>query len=460
MKNVKLDKFYQSVLDNYSKDFLEISGYFQELNLPLVKVSEKLNMEEGVILLTTGSFAPMHNGHKHMMDKARNYCEKSGIKIAASIFSFSHDGYVLTKDNNIPNKKIRIEQSKNVLKNSEHQVSIWEIEQLKPVNFTTVIEYFEKKYNRPVIYVFGKDNYNFSYAFNSYGKGIYIPTEDIPLDKLEPIKKIKNVKILEISQYNLNSRDIRKKKYVVRDDSLYFTEKFNEEKIKEFKIRFYELLYTMTNYSVLELRAEDYLSIKPKYNTISLDVYYKGDYNLEISREFKLFFQEKAEKITNRIGSIELEKQLELIKKGDYTLVDDDIASGFTVKTITKALKEKGIEIKEIIALNPVKEKDMYDIVDLRDFIIGAKNGGLQIKNDGSILKIPYISPYVDLLSRAKILFPKEFSIELLKLNLFLYKNSLEKIKESYHKDFFLLAGFNENELIETAILSLIERLK
>ncbi len=459
-----MDKYYKTLVEKYGTALLEKAGYFVEKNLPLVPVEEKLDINHSgeVILLTTGSFAPMHQGHVNMMDKAREFYEAQGIRVAASIFSFSHDDYVLTKDVNIPNKELRIKIAQDRLKDKNHQLSLWELFQLKPVNFTTVIEYFEKTYQKPVVYVFGKDNYYFAYTFNSIGKGLYMPTKHINSKEYKFIETLTNVKILPEGDFLLNSRDIRSKIYVLRDDSFFLKNKFNIEKLKEFSNSLTNLIKKYSNHEVLKVKAEDQIQMKFSQKTISLDLYFKGNYQLEISREFNFQkLQSIPNSLTPRLGAKPLDKQLKNIPKGEYILVDDDIASGYTINRVKELASKHGIIITQEVALNPVSQDNLYDIVDLRDFIIGATQGGLQVRDKKEVFKVPYLYPYVDLNSRAKILYDKEFSLEVLKLNYELYKNSkitLNELKE--HKTFLQKIGFSKSLSVEEIILKLIKDLK
>jgi hypothetical protein len=64
--------------------------------------------------------------------------------------------------------------------------------------------------------------------------------------------------------------------------------------------------------------------------------------------------------------------------------------------------------------------KKIFDIVDLRDFIVGAKNGGLIVRlPNEQEARAPYMLPYVCLKTRATISASKEmeFSIKLWEMN-------------------------------------------
>lgn len=95
-------------------------------------------------------------------------------------------------------------------------------------------------------------------------------------------------------------------------------------------------------------------------------------------------------------------QQIQLIPSGVYTLFDDDIASGFTVKTIQKLLCEQNIHIAEFKTANHYT--DFIDIIDASDFLLSQKNnGGLVIHHSQRVQRYNYLSDHVNLVTRAKI---------------------------------------------------------
>lgn len=138
--------------------------------------------------------------------------------------------------------------------------------------------------------------------------------------------------------------------------------------------------------------------IKP---VISLDKYYKGDIQLNISRYFELFgFQKQAKDL---ICSTEYDEEIPLkplickLPVDEYILVDDDSVSGYTVKRLSQ-------EIDTIVDIHTLMEQVYDDVVDARDFLFGAKYSGLLCKlPNGNVKRFPYIWPYVNLYHRATI---------------------------------------------------------
>ena len=83
------------------------------------------------------------------------------------------------------------------------------------------------------------------------------------------------------------------------------------------------------------------------------------------------------------------------------------------------------IKIEEIYLLANILTEKIFDIVDLRDFIIGAQNGGLVVRlPNKEIARSPYMLPYVSLKTRATISATKELktSIRLWQMNKEFYK--------------------------------------
>ena len=157
-----------------------------------------------------------------------------------------------------------------------------------------------------------------------------------------------------------------------------------------------------------------------RQKTISLDTYYRGTYDIQTSRLFDISdIQKKYISLIGRIGYESIEEQIEKIKDGNYILVDDDSATGKTIREVMSKLPER-INIEKIELLADVLKEKLFDIVDLRDFIIGVQNGGLVVKlPNHEIVRAPYMLPYVCLKSRASISPSKEMemSIKLWKMN-------------------------------------------
>ena len=157
---------------------------------------------------------------------------------------------------------------------------------------------------------------------------------------------------------------------------------------------------------VLHLTEQHKLIAPITQPTISLDAATPGTHTLAVSRSFALSDgQHRALSLVARPGSVPLPQQRAGITPGTYTLLEDDIGSGFTVKKILGELPA-GVSINAWTILSKLTTTpgEVQDIVDARDFLVGARDGGLVIKlPDGTLARAPYALPYVSLVSRAKI---------------------------------------------------------
>lgn len=452
----RMDKYYQSLFLSDGKEKIISAGYLEEQFIPDFKgVIDKSKVKnKGIILLTTGSFGLMHEGHLSMMEQAKEELENQGFEVAGGFFSFSHDDYVLSKSKNMPSLKERISHAKNLIKDSSWlNLDLWEALLPGVVNFTTVLTYFEQNFpEHEIRYVFGKTEYSFSWAFKHHGKAVYVPSENISPTILDLLKKeTPNVLITSASKFShLNSRDLRPW-YVLRDDSSFFP----MVGIEVFKSKIIKLLEKASGYAVKTLNPEQQLVWAKKQvegeKTLSLDIYYKGTYQLELSRLFQVKdSQTKGIKLMERWGSPSVSDQVKKIPPGNYTLVDDDVASGETIERV-KALLPSDVVINKVVVLSEVEGRlNIFDIVDLRDFIIGAPGGGLQVIDDkGIVSRAPYIFPFVNLSSRAKIskLSQVDFTKEILDLNIALYTINPKTIQEidGAQQQFFTAQGFDKN---------------
>jgi hypothetical protein len=95
---------------------------------------------------------------------------------------------------------------------------------------------------------------------------------------------------------------------------------------------------------------------------------------------------------------------------------------------------------------------NILDIVDFRDLIVGAKHGGLVCSlPNGKICRVPYMLPYVSLITRAKIPPSKELELskKLWQLNTHFFKTIKHTIilKEAdpFFQNLMKYIGFDEN---------------
>lgn len=161
-----MDKYYLKLWDVcHDSKILEAAGFIEEPTIKEVDIDIPNIKEDEVILLLTGCFAPIHEGHIEALEIAKKELEKREIKVGLGLLGLCHDNYVLTKTDKY-SLKDRIEKIEDITK--EHswiKPYAWEAKQNGAMNFTSVIDSITRKTNSKVVFVYGLDNYNFRLAF-------------------------------------------------------------------------------------------------------------------------------------------------------------------------------------------------------------------------------------------------------------------------------------------------------
>jgi cytidyltransferase-like protein len=494
-KYLCIDKVNQAgfILDNI--DIEDIDYYNLDLlSTPVGKILDNMQERKNpIVLLTTGGFDPIHKGHLYMMEEAKRVLEENGYNVVGGYFSPSHDVYVRTKPYNYRDNYERVAACQEVVKDSNWlMIDPWECTYVKTyINFTDVISRLELYLNKHVnpnirvAYVCGADNAQFMYCFENNGIGICVERDrfnDIFNETKNNIVK-DNIYFIDnkTEEATYSSRDIRKKEhenlkqekysgvYAVRNEGTlplanYISstnreivenaqKEFMRKLIKLFRKTFNNDLDIETIDMIEQLKnAEDVLGEK---KTISLDTYFRGTHNIEISRLFDISDLQKNKLcLTNRLGHDTIPNQISKIENGNYILVDDDCATGSTIRGIMELLP-KEVKIDSTYMLSSMLKDNIFDIVDLRDFIIGAEDGGLVVRlPNREIVRAPYVFPYVSLKTRASIRASEQmkFSIEIWKMNKEFYSYIDRNMKLSQTGQGFIklmkYIGFNENDLL------------
>ena len=503
------DEYYSEVYKKYLDidtvikagfilDSLELEDLnYYNLSLLTTPVSKlKDSKKNPVVLLTTGGFDPIHDGHIYMMEFAKEALEKEGYDVIGGYLSPSHESYVSTKPYYKINAYERLDLCQECVKDSQWLIiDPWESIYVKTyINFTDVIQRLEqylRKHINPkiqVAYVFGGDNSEFMYCFEDKGIGICVERDGYSEKFNEMKKKFKGKNNIFISNKSIvstySSRNIRKRQgykykeqnyskedgdYVIRNEGMIplanYKEYVNNEKLENAHKKFLEQLILLLKEAFnnkLEVKTIDMQEqlkrashVLEGRQTISLDTYYRGTYDIETSRLFDISdIQKKYISLIGRIGHDTIENQIEKINDGSYILVDDDSATGKTIREIMSNLPER-INIEQIYLLASMLNKKIFDIVDLRDFIIGVQNGGLVVKlPNGEIARAPYMLPYVCLKTRATISASKEMEIstKLWKMNKEFYQEIGGNITlaqtDSGFKKLMNYIGFDDNTLL------------
>ena len=98
-------------------------------------------------------------------------------------------------------------------------------------------------------------------------------------------------------------------------------------------------------------------------------------------------------------------------------LHEDDRMTGGTLAAVRAILPERIHVVRTELAMARAPDEE---VVDSRDFLLGADHGGLVVElPDGHIARVPYLLPYVDPSTRASL--PSEdahaFSVDVWSLN-------------------------------------------
>lgn len=481
---------------------------------PINKINNKPGKK--IVLLSTGAFSPIHNGHISMMEAAKERLEKDGFNVVGGYLSPSHDDYVSTKKYGDAKMSAshRVHLCQLAVLNSKWlMVDPWESLYLKTdINFTDVLlrlqSYLNKYFdNIEVWYVCGADNYKFSLVFEKFNGCVVVGREgyNSNIIELDSIKYTQNVSSYanyssslarrwnpQLMPENVSKKYFRWKKdllhvglkrqhktYVLRDDwtwafNDWIKSKIDTSKAEFVKNKFKSGLIKAIKNSFIQVNSPDipididvivydlkdqieFISnIETNEKLINLDICTNDKKGLNLSRQFALADgQISSNKLIARPGYNEMDEQISMIPAGEYTLIDDDISTGTTINMVLGILPES-IRINKIRTLLDFStRKDEYlepfDVVDLRDFILGSKDGGLVVSGlNGELMRAPYILPFISLISRASILpsAEKEFSKQILRLNIELFQNLPElsiKDFDCYSRKFLFFLGYTEN---------------
>jgi nicotinic acid mononucleotide adenylyltransferase len=453
--------------------------------------------KEIFILLNTGSYAPAHMGHISLLKRAKEKVIQLGLADnPVMVLSPSHDKYVLTKSSDIKEWNInkRIDHLSKTIQDYPYKkdddnflIDPWEAAYCEyPVNFTDVIIKYVKDLeslgiNYKIGYVFGSDNEQFLYAFSELSKidktkffAICVEREGYPI-KIN--SNSENVLYAENKDefFSMKSRDIRKNPYAytpehaefdsslcynrngfyaVRHDSAIALKAWienypeKERQLKDSYVVFHnELKALFKEFTKVEIKGIDLdfqrslvERFSKEFKCINLDIGTNDINGMQALNYGRIFvpasMQEKPIKMINRPEAAKNENN---ILPGEYVFIDDDIASGNTLRLIQKILLKDGITFQKYINLakeyfeaNDTKFL-LFDIVDTKDFLFGSYSGGLICEINSKPLRLPYFSKYVNLQSRANIEYTdiNSFNKKLLELNkMFFIKNSYLTLKD------------------------------
>lgn len=455
-----------------------------------------------LVLLSTGGFSPIHNGHLDMMELAKNTMVQQGHVVLGGYLSPSHDSYVSTKDNGAARllDVHRLRLCHEAVATSEWlMVDPWEARYVPcAINYTDVLLRLERYLNHhlrlPVPlrigYVFGGDNAAFARAFTVSGYAVCVerPGYEAQVEAIKQEMAHAKERVLfarpRLEYLNISSSGIRaeatgampertshyyrqlkeniaqaaepipQRRYLIRDESAWAVQSWcygrDATSVGEAaRLFLHSLIGALSEAAAhpplpdrpLELHIEIPMldrqaayaeALQQERPTITLDTCTGGSYRLEVSRLFGLADgQCFSTQIVPRPGFPHIREQVKAIPPGDYALLDDDIASGRTMRMVM-AVFPPGIRITRILSLleqtrsvdalrvDQIDYEDFYDVVDFRDFLCGTRNGGIVTRlPNGEVVRVPYMTPYVNLNTRIRLPASQEtaFSLQMWRAN-------------------------------------------
>ena len=485
---INRDSYYKDLFEKYSFQYIIGAGFFNDTTKRNVDVLDSLNTlctpingfnlgrKKKCVLLSTGAFTPIHNGHINMMKVAKLRVEADGWNCVAGYLSPGHDEYISEKNGNeaIP-IHYRIQLINDAIKDiSWLKVDPWEgIFNNVAINFTDVIVRLEAylKYHLnsdiTVFYVCGSDNARFAKTFENKGHCIIVDrpnynatysqkTHDLCIEYPKRILSCDGNVDLSSTQIR---RELKWKLPQQKKLQLRINNDKNENELTTILSKYYS---SIIKHKITEQKLQ-FLKIQNK--TISMDAVISGTYDLKISRAYDLFGINNLGFI-NRPGSKSINEQIRKINKSfSYTLFDDDIHTGNTMRYVKSSLENKNIIVAQISSLN-MSTPENSEILDARDFFLGNEDNGLVIKlPNNKYSRAPYIYPFVDPLTRCTISDPLQFSIDIWEMNYkyFAKRVSLKLNSFPNHLELFKCAGFTENDTILKVCkyyLNMLQKLK
>lgn len=457
---IERDSFYAELFAEKGFDFIESAGFFYDSDSLNRDIKQSLDLlctplgfdidptKKSCVLLTTGSFCPMHFGHRDMLIKAKHRLEQDGWQVLKAYISPGHDEYIQKK---CGDQWLNIDQRIQLIQaiiSEDNWLAIdpWEgIFNRVAVNFTDVIYrlqlYLQKHLDQdiPVFYVCGSDNARFSQTFLNKGHCVVVgrPGYQTEFEQYQPLTS-ERIKFIE-GEADISSSMLRTSKAKDRKrislDLICQSHRLEDNLISLMSDYYHEVRPRILNQSK---QSDDLLPC------ISLDSSIVAEYQLSISRLFDLGGV-SFRGFSSRPGTSTITQQIELIPSGNYRLMDTDIFSGKTIEFIIELLATKKIQIDKVETL---LEPGNREILDAHDFFLDADNSGLVIQlPNGEISRAPYVLPYVNPAVRCSLENTLTFSIRIWKINRDYFFGKPDRLSSlKTNKALFLYMGFSESE--------------
>jgi nicotinic acid mononucleotide adenylyltransferase len=393
-----------------------------------------------VVLLSTGGFCPVHPGHLEMMERARQAAERAGFGVMGGYLSPGHDAYLRMKcgDQAIPIGE-RLLQCVRATADSEWlSVDPWEaMHRRVAVNYTDVVARLEAYLRRhvdptvEVIYVCGGDNARFASAFRDKGRCIVVgrPGAEPEFERWRAeLDAAPHLQFVEGGR-TFSSRDLRQGPFLARPRPRLVVRLEDARAVRTLGLTNYaqfqaELLALLSRHA--EVRSMVLTEPTSAGSVISLDAMLPAEHNIALSRLFALGGYETRGHVP-RPGAAPFPEQFARLPAGTYSLRDDDRVTGGTLSALRSLLPAR-VGLSQVSFA--VDHADDEDVVDARDFLLGADDGGLVLELPaGGVGRAPYLLPYVDPAARASITASHRFSIDVWRLNARLFAGTALRVE-------------------------------
>ena len=387
-----------------------------------------------VVLLATGGFHPVHDGHLAMMHAAHAAAHAAGWAVLGGYLSPGHAAYLAHKCGPRANDtSSRLTAAHQALSPSEWlAVDPWESTGRRvAVMFTDVVAHLQSYLRRhldpdvDVVYVCGGDNARFALAFAERGRCIVVgrPGHEATVARWRHDPRLADHRrVLWAEGSNprassgLRASPSAPGASATRLDSpiRLFVRTEGPEVVGTVGLtaatwgRFQDQVLALlrTTMPVVEVPAPDFDPPEPGGDRapdnragprqLSLGPFPPPGPALMVSRRFDLGGIAMLGHVA-RPGAPPIEEQAAAIPPGEYVLTDDDACTGATLSLVRSVLPDHVIVTDTRLDVDLRKRTGTVDLVDARDFLLGADQGGLVVAlPDGTSGRAPYLRPFVD----------------------------------------------------------------
>lgn len=480
------DPYFEAVLRRYGIHALREAGFFDDgaeigvdmsntldHRLPVTSLEKLLaraqtvrgQYSRNVVLIASGGFCPIHDGHLAMMESAKTELERNSIGVVAGFIAPDHDQYLQLKcgDQALAAAE-RVELVRVATRDSEWlEVDPWAALYVdRALNFSDITRRMESylkchvPFDLEVFFVCGSDNAGFARAFAERGGVVIVPRGGVSCrlgltkanqrifigypnpyghltstairnsfewrvrvngDDSEALKSIRRVRIKlrdEGTWALTHLRDIAHSK--LTSAAATFTSGVRDALREAFERGYPQADVSVEPVSLAAQRDVVYAKLRLRgVPAISLDPCVPTEFNVALSRTFSLTESIRKPGLVERPGHPSLEEQLRAIPPGDYIILDDDIATGRTMRDFISLLPShvRVVDTCSVYALDSTEslctfemnpDEELSDIGDTRDFLLGTREGGLVTTLfNRETARVPYLLPYTRNMSRMSI---------------------------------------------------------